>query len=780
MRNPWTNCTAMPRIPAAVLGALHLSDPDTSLLGEFAEREWREAIEFAHRSTVGLDLARAARAAMPEWVRLELDGCAARNRERIRRACRIYSEIQTRFQAEGLPWAALKGVTHSALFGENADERQQYDIDIYVPPERALEARDIFLEWGYEPLRSMEAVSTDHLPAMVRKTGWEWRGDYFDVDAPFVTEIHVQFWNEKLERLAAPGVEGFWDRREQRAAAGLELPMLAPPDALGYAALHLLKHVLQGSTRPYHALEIARFLEAHAGEDAFWRAWRDLHPPGLRRLETVGFRFAQCWFGCEMPEAAGPLPAAVESWFEQFAASPLARPFRPNKDELWLHLTLIDSRWDRWRVARRRLLPMQMPGPVSEVCVPRSQMTPRRRLLQQSRLAIFAAGRLRHHALALPRVVESGARWWLGKPFWTYLAAAALFNFALFAFMLLYNLFLLDLGFKEDFIGTVGSASTIGTMLGTLPAGWVLRRCGIRWTLIGTISAGALVVAMRAVARAPAALIAFSAAWGMLFAVWAVIIAPAIAALVPEERRPAAFSTFFASMIAVGIGGNWVGGRLPQMLHNTEAALLLAAGLALTALIPAWRLRPAASSGPEAGRMWPRGPFLKRYLAGYAVWQFAIGAFNPFANVYFARLGFSAARIGSVFSALQVTQVAAILLAPALIRRAGLLRGIVWMMAATGLGLFGLAPGTAPVLAYAWYMGLQCMSEPGINTLLMNNVKEHERSGASSLNYLVAFAAQAAAAFAAGHLFASFGYRPVLAGAGAIALAAAALFRLLM
>jgi predicted MFS family arabinose efflux permease len=208
--------------------------------------------------------------------------------------------------------------------------------------------------------------------------------------------------------------------------------------------------------------------------------------------------------------------------------------------------------------------------------------------------------------------------------------------------------------------------------------------------------------------------------------------------------------------------------------------LLLAAAIVLAALVPAWRFRPALAAPAEPGRIWPRGPFLKRYLAAYGLWQLATGSFNPFANVFFARLGFSAARIGSLFSATQITQLGAVLLAPAIIRRAGLLRAIVGMMAASAFGLCGMSAGAAPVVAYAWYMSLQWMSEPGMNTLLMNNVKEPERSGASSLNYLVSFAAQAVAAYTAGHLLTKAGYAPVLAVAGVLALAAAVMFGILL
>jgi predicted MFS family arabinose efflux permease len=124
-----------------------------------------------------------------------------------------------------------------------------------------------------------------------------------------------------------------------------------------------------------------------------------------------------------------------------------------------------------------------------------------------------------------------------------------------------------------------------------------------------------------------------------------------------------------------------------------------------------------------------------------------------------------------------------LLAAPAIIRRLGLLGGIVVMMTATAFGLGALAAqpsAAAAVMAYAAYMSFQWMSEPGLNTLLMNHVDQRERGGASAINYLVAFGCQALAAFGAGSLFTHVGYQWTLAGAAVLALAAALLFRALL
>jgi hypothetical protein len=223
---------------------------------------------------------------------------------------------------------------------------------------------------------------------------------------PLAIELHFQFWNARLERLEAPGVDEFWTRRVRRTVGGAEIAVLCPQDAVAYAALHLLKHVLHGSTRVFHVYELASFLEGHSGDAEFWSEWRRLHAPRLRRLQAAAFALAQAWFGCALApvareEVAG-LPAGAQAWFAEFAASPAVQQFRPNKDELWLHLSLLERWRDKLSVARRRLLPGNLPPP--------SRATE-----SQSREAVYAAwfaARLRHHAISLATTGASGWRWW--------------------------------------------------------------------------------------------------------------------------------------------------------------------------------------------------------------------------------------------------------------------------------------------------------------------------------------------------------------------------------
>jgi MFS family permease len=778
----------LPSGPAAVLAALHLAEPELTAIRRLTERDWRRALDYCDRSHLSLALRAAARDAMPNWVRERTDRNAIQNIERLRRTESAYRAAARCLTTSGIEFLALKGITHCALFETPYAERVQYDIDLFSPPESVHAAEAALGDLGYERIPRMEGFPTDHLPTLIRKTGWEWSGDFFDIDIPLSVELHFRFWNDAVERLSAPGTEEFWGRRVTIRVADLDLDVLRLPDALGYAGLHFLRHLLRGDTIAFHAYEIARFLDSRADDGRFWNEWSALHSPPLRRLEAVAFRLAAEWFGCRLAPALEPemaaLPGATQQWLADFATAPAASEFNSNKEEIWLHLSLLESRRDKWSVARRRLLPGNLPRDGGAVHVPRNELTWRKRARYKLRHMAYVARRARRHAVSLVGTAYSGARWWgrangLGRQFWVFLATAVTFNFGLFIFFLLYNLHLFDLGYREDFLGVVGSSATIGSIAGTIPAAFMVRRFGLRRVLLADIAGTAAIITMRALATTRLPLIALAFGAGSVFSVWAVAINPAIAGAVEEKRRPLAFSVFFAVMFAVGIAGSYAGGLLSTWLDGKRPALLVAALIVALALVPAWYLKPGEPPR-ESARVYPRSPFLLRYLAAFAVWNLATGSFNPFANVYFAHLRFSAERIGGVFSGSQLAQVAGVLMAPAIFRKAGLVTGIVWMMAATAVGLIGLSTqttATVAVLAYAWYMAFQWMSEPGLNTLLMSRVAERERGGASALNYMVAFSAQAVAALGAGRLLAHFGYGAVLAASALLAVSAAALFQ---
>ncbi len=747
-----------------------------------SDREWRDALEFCDESQLTLVLGASARDVLPDWARERIAGNLADNTQRLERIRALQFQVGDWLASAGIEFLFLKGTTQSPHFVSDPRLRVQYDLDLFCSPKDGQRAWDLLAAKGYERLPGTGDHRTDHLPPLIHKTGWQWAGNYFDPDAPLALELHFQFWDEPMERFPAPGVEDFWTRRTGHT--------LDTPDSLAYAALHMLRHLLRGSLRPYHVYEMAWFLEHHATRCDFWDRWRELHAPELRRLEAISFRLAREWFGCDLGPVAedelARLPGKVQDWFASFSSSPLEGLASPNKDELWLHLAMLGSIRDKTAVLRRKLLPMQLPGPVDDtVLLPDEQITWAMRIRGRAKNAGFLAGRIVHHLRSVPQLVGSGLRWKMRSTgisggYWTFLGASSLFNLGLFVYVLLYNLYLLDLGFREDFVGQITSASTAGCVAGTLPAAALARRFGLGRMLLASFGSIGLVSVLRVVFTGAAPLLGLSFMHGLAFSVLAVSIAPAIARLTTEKARSTGFSISTATSIGLGILGGWVGGQLPGWLGGKRPALLAGCGLVALALLPVSRLR-IAPAPVEGTKLYPRNRFVVRFLIVFALWNLATGSFNPFFNTYFAsHLHASVERIGVIFSGSQLAQVVALLLAPLVLRRFGIVSGTAGMLMATALalGCLAVAPaGLAAALLFSSYTAFQWMSEPGINTLLMDRVREPERGGAAALMMLVSFGAQFVASFAGGVSIAKLGYPALLAGAAGLSAVAAIAFR---
>jgi len=738
---------------------------------------------------------------LPGWVRSRIDGNLANNAIRWRKIKAAYREAASAYQEEQLEFLVLKGFTHCPDFVAQPCHRAQYDIDLLFPHENLKQAREITLHLGYEPLNGFDKFPIDHLPTMIRKTGWEWRGDYFDTETPVSLELHFRLWDPRTEGFNPAGIDEFWERRQSRELDGLRFVSLQSEDAVGYASLHMIRHLLRGGLRPSHVYELAWLLDRKTGDDAFWNVWFNLHDESLRRIEAICFGLAHSWFDCGLPAAATEaierLPSEIRRWLEGYAESPLIGLFRPNKDDLWLHWHLLNSPASRVAMLRRRLLPGRLPGPVDAVHLRPDEITWRIHVRRRWRYLVYILARSVHHLRAIPSTAWSAARWFgggigFGRPFWRFFLAAGFFDFGLFVFFLLYNVYLLRLGFRENFLGLIAGVLTAGSVAGTIPAAIVLERFGIRKTLLGAFALIACLSALRAWIVFPSALLVFAFAAGLVTSVWAVAISPAVAGLTNERNRSTGFSLVFSSGIAIGVFGGFVGGHLPGWLQRLQFAasatasyrdsLLLSCGIVLLALLPL--SRTSFAPVPKSGRRIHRpSPLLVRFLIAMAVWNLGTGAFNPFFNVFFVRLHFPMEQIGSLFSVSQLIQAGAVLLAPFALRKFGLTRGISGMELATALAMVCLASAKGPgwaAGAYIAYMAAQYMSEPGMYTLLMDRVSPAERNSASALTFLVVCAAQAIAAAGAGALLDRFGYAPVLIAAAFICVIAAILFRALL
>jgi hypothetical protein len=355
---------------------------------------------------------------MPPSIRGRIERDLANNAVRYAGLISAYRELAAMLDARGVEFAVLKGLAQWPFYCDDPRHRPQYDIDLYCPSKSIASARESAAAAGYQPVHGGDGPATDHLPAMIRRSEWRWRGDYYDPGIPLSIELHYRFWDPATERFSVFGAEEFWDRRTIRCLEGPSFPGLSitalhPADNLTYSAWHLVRHLLRGDLRPYHVYELAHFLHRSAGENVFWTEWSALSPASGRVVEAIAFRLAVEWFRCDVNpharESVEQLPADVNRWFDLFRLSPALALRHANKDELFLQLCLVRNRMDRVRIAARRIFPLNPPRYVLDANNPSRSLalTVRRAAFR----AAFVVRRALHHLRTLPPLLRSAWHW---------------------------------------------------------------------------------------------------------------------------------------------------------------------------------------------------------------------------------------------------------------------------------------------------------------------------------------------------------------------------------
>jgi len=783
----------------ALLSALHVSEPDLRQLTRLGDREWTSLLEFCEIAHLTLPLAQLPVNGFPRWVVTRLQTNLADNAQRFGRLKETYREAADALNLAGVEYIVIKGFTQAPDYVASPRLRVQSDIDLYCPAEDIPKARAALQTIGYEPESSADITSSDHVRALVRLGDYQWNGNHFDPGSPLGIELHFCLWNDQVSLISIPEVEAFWERRIQREIDGLWFPCLNPIDHLGYLSLHILRNLFLRDWIVHHVHELAVFLHTHAEDNDFWQTWSVTHSQSLRSLEAIAFYHAHAWFGSRLHpqverEIADLAPSQLE-WLHRFSSSALTNMFRENKDPLWLQLSLLSSSRSRWRILRKTLIPPRVASFHSSKVTIRNK-----RLVGSSKghpmlqyLAYFIS-RSSSHGSASIATLWSGLRWRLAQhrltpQFWTFLAASFFFDLGFSIYYFLINLFLAGHGYTEKSLGLFTSATAVGNLVGALPWGRLAQRIGLRPVILTCFVLVIFAASTRVLLLSTSAQLVLAFLSGVALSAWAVCLSPTVAHLTGEKQRPFAFSLMFSLGIGLGAAGGLAGGRFPAWFANhnlhvgallpEQLVLLASCGIVALGIWPVAKLRLSRPNIPPRSRPLI-SPFLIRYLPAIAVWSLVTGSFSPLATVYLSRhVHLSLPQIGNAFSLSQIVQVGAVLLAPILFRRWGLISGIVFTQVAASALLLALASSAGPITATAAYIcfsAFQWMNEPGLYSLLMNMVPSEDRGGASASNSLVMSGSQAIAATLAGGAFVHYGYPSALRGIALLALLAASLF----
>lgn len=321
-------------------------------------------------------------------------------------------------------------------------------------------------------------------------------------------------------------------------------------------------------------------------------------------------------------------------------------------------------------------------------------------------------------------------------------------------YRLLFNFYVLSLGFDEALLGTLITASSLTALLAALPMGYLSDFLGRKPALI--IGGFIPVIGVLLMVAAPSVvmLVSMSVFIGLGQALAGVTMGPFLMENSGEKERTYLFSfssgfTMASAFIGNSFGGYlpaWMGSLLGSPATSTAAyggALAVIALSAALAAVPLFFLRAAQQSKSQRSQFAPVRYFqqqpalLGRLLFPMLVTSIGAGMFMPFMNVFFRQVhNLPDPQIGSMFALGSLAMGAGLMIAPPLAERYGKIQLVVITQAISipFLMMMGFAPWFV-VSAAAYYVrvGLMNMSGPIYQTFVMEAVEPGARATVASL-----------------------------------------------
>jgi MFS family permease len=267
-------------------------------------------------------------------------------------------------------------------------------------------------------------------------------------------------------------------------------------------------------------------------------------------------------------------------------------------------------------------------------------------------------------------------------------------------FTLIFNLYLVQLGLREDFIGRFNSVSTLAMAGIALSIGFLVNRYGVWATVSGGLLVFVVTSILACIITNPWLLLVMGALSGAGTAFLFVPTMPFIVELTrPQERHNVAALAFSLNSLSMTIG-SLVGGFMPRGLAGLFGAeapsavayrwtLIIGVGLAGLAILPLLAMtarqkqaRPAHDEAPSSSSVAPATEprTIRRHMAVFiaigGLMSLGAGALFPFYNVFLQTQGATTRQIGLIFSAAGLMAAALGLASPYVARKLGSVRGV--------------------------------------------------------------------------------------------------------
>ncbi len=362
-----------------------------------------------------------------------------------------------------------------------------------------------------------------------------------------------------------------------------------------------------------------------------------------------------------------------------------------------------------------------------------------------------------------------------------YLLSSLLVGIYIAIYNVLYNLYLVNLGFGENVIGDIIGAYALGTSLGGIPASIFYSRRGGKFNFAISVLLMCLTLILRATIITRIWLILLAVLGGLANSFYFVSIFPYISTQSTPEERSYLFGSNMAVWTGSAILGSFLAGQLPGLvqLHPAVAtavtakriALLIAAGLVLFALIPILRMRTSQDQNQDGQTAAPglaKPKFVQNWSIIFllavmlGISGLAVGLTIPFINIFFSNaLQLSDAIIGTIYSLSQFGALVSALFVPLVVKRFGLIKGpsLLYGGNAFFLLLMGFSLSALAIVAsYLVSVSLERLADAPLQNMVMEMVPTQDRGAMSGVRLLTNYGVQAISGVVGGRILFHLGY----------------------
>jgi len=367
-----------------------------------------------------------------------------------------------------------------------------------------------------------------------------------------------------------------------------------------------------------------------------------------------------------------------------------------------------------------------------------------------------------------------------------YLLFNLLANTGVAVFLLIFNLYLKELGLREDYIGVFNGVQTVVMAFAGISLGRIVGKFGMWGSITGGTTLLFVTSFLLAVIENPTVIVALSGFYGLGLSFLYTMPMPFIVEFVPREQRNQV-AAVAVSMIAIASTiGSLGGGLMPELFHawlepggdigiaGYRWTLIVGSAVAVLGIVPMLMMGDVRRN--TRAQMLARAPIqetaddvrqsvrdMRIFVVSALLVAVGMGMVIPFYNVFLEDLGADAAQIGYIFAGANFVAAVVGLASPIISRRMGALRGIVFIRAIMlpPFILLALVPGFGlAIFAHVMRAIGMNLAWPVDSTFLGEVLPARLTSTAFGRRSAAWNTGSAIAAFVGGWLIVRYGYSP--------------------